>query len=303
MAKRKYLALATLLPHLASASPWLPEEGEYILISSGYIADKTSEKRLNAESKAYYTIEQEIQAMEAGRSQYSSSDKLTQEAVANRMNAIDGKIQNLRKLQSCASNYYPLRTLSQSIEYGINDKYSINFKAFSQLKENFVGMELSDTGFAIEPKIKLKQSEKYIISVQPAIGVNRDGLGKDYILGEMRLLFGRATKHKLGKAFNTLEIAPGFARKSFECHMDYTTGIETKSGMILTLQTYNSFRPKASKIYKQTSLEQLSIAKPIMISYDSHSKITLQVGYFHEFSISARKAITSGVQFSIWVQI
>lgn len=304
MAKRKYLALLTLLPRIASASPWLPSEGEYVFISSAYIADKTSIKHLKTESKAHYTIEQEIKALEADKHKYLDNTNLTPEAIANRMKAIDGRIQNLRNLQSRFSSYYPRRTLSQSLEYGINDRYSLNFKGFSQLKKNFIGKERSNIGFEAGLKIKLKQAEKYIVSMQPSVGIHRNGVGGDHMIGEVRLLLGRSTKHKMGKAFNTMEIAPGFAGKLFECHMDYTTGIETKRGTILTLQTYNSFRPKAHKIYKQTSLEQFSIAKPIMISnYDRLNKVTLQVGYFHEFSISARKAIISGVQFSIWMQI
>jgi hypothetical protein len=288
----------------AIASPWLPDEGRYLYISSGYIFDKTSIKTLKQESKIYYALEQDIVYLERKKKDYESDKNLTSEAKANRAKKIDDQIKNIRRIKDYFSNYYTRRTISQSVEYGVNPFYSFGAKVISQEKVNFLGHSRSNIGAALFQKIKLKQTDKYIASLQPLISIERDIYSLERASAELRLLLGKTKKHRFGKAFDTIEIAPGISKGAFECKIDYTTGLELKNGTILMLQTYNSFRPKANKVYRQTSLEQFSIAKPLELENHTNSKkVTLQLGYFKELSISARKTISSGFQLSLWVEV
>jgi hypothetical protein len=305
MAQGKYLVILLLLAHSIQASPWLPDEGRYIYIGSSYITGKASEKVSQKESKLYYQLEQDAVYLEKEKSKYLSDKNLTDQARANRIKEINDRIKNIKRLQDNFLNYYPKRTISHSIEYGVSRNYSFGAKITSNHKLNFLGHSRDNTGVALFQKIKLKQTDRYIVSLQPLVSVEREGVhSTEKVSGELRLLLGESKKHKLGKTFNTIEIAPGIARTTLQYSLNYTTGIEIKSGILLMLQTYNSFRPKVHKIYKQTSLEQFSIAKPIEIGNSANPcKVTLQLGYFQEFSVSARKSIASGIQFSIWAEI
>ncbi len=288
----------------ALASPWLPQKNQYQYITSAYFMDKKSIKTLKKESKVYYVAEQEIFALESTKEEYKNDPNLTKEAVQNRITEIDGRVKNLRRIQSYFSDYYSKTTASQYVEYGISDNSSMGAKVFYQTKGDFAGRHRDNIGFELFQKFKVWQNDKYTVSFQPLVGMHRDIFNNENIYGELWILGGKTKITKFGKTFDIVAIGAGASRQSPQYKAYYTKGLEMDNGIMLLLQTYNSFKPKVHKIYKQTSLEQFSVAKPAVVSiFSVQSKITMQIGYFQEFSISAKKSIGSGVQLSIWVEI
>jgi hypothetical protein len=194
--------------------------------------------------------------------------------------------------------------MSQSVEYGVNTNYSVFIKALLQKQKSFAKHVRSNFGFELATKIKIKQTAKYIVSLQPTMTIYQRFAAEDEVSGALGLLLGSAGKYKFGKTFHAVEFMPAISKNAWQCNLQYTSGIETQHGTVLMLQTDNSFRPKANKLYRQTSIERLSIAKPVHISnHAQHITMTLQLGYFNELSVSARRSLTSGVQCAIWIQI
>lgn len=294
-----------LQPTIVVASPWLPKKGEFKSTSSIYITDKPTLKAFAKESQVISVkINREIALLEQEKYIFSKDPRLTPEAKANRITMNNQKIHNLKMYQSYMRKYYPKRQYSQSLEYGVSDKYSLGFKIISTDERDFNNEHRSYDWFQLSQKIKIYQNAKYMISVQPSMMIYKSLDSMDDFAAEMRFLMGRVTKHKLGKVFNNVEIAHGVASGSQTIDLNYTIALETKRGNIIMLQSFNHFQPKADKFYQNTTLDQISIAKPvIMDNYGASKKFTLQVGYFNECSISARKIINRGLLVSIWAEM
>lgn len=294
-----------LAPLIVLASPWLPEKGRFKVSSSVYITDDAALKAFKNESEvSAVIINAEITRLNQERYAFNNDPKLTDEAKANRNRMIDQEIYNLETDQSYMRSHYPKRQFSQMLEYGVNDKYSLGFKVISTDEVNFLNKHRTYDWFQLFQKIKIYQNAKYMFSVQPAIMVYKSPGCSDDFAAEMRFLFGKVKKHKWGKTFNNIEFAHGVTGGSQIFDLNYTTALESKRGNILMFQSFNHFQPKADKIYQKTTLEQISIAKPFIIdNYGASKKVTLQAGYFYEFSISAAKLINRGLLISLWLEM
>lgn len=294
-----------LQPAIVRASPWLPKKGEYKSTGYLYITDKPTLKAFADESQAHdLFFNKKIALLERAKYTFNNDSRLTAEAKANRIIMIDQEIHNLKTDQSYMRKYYPKRQYSQMLEYGVSDKYSIGFKVISTDEKSFNNRYRNYNWAQLFQKIKIYQNAKYMLSVQPSMMIYKSPGHLDDFAAEMRFLVGKVTKHKLGKVFNNVEIAHGVASGSQTVDLNYTTALETKRGNIIMLQSFNHFQPKADKIYQSTTLDQISIAKPFIIdNYGAQKKITLQVGYFNEFSIRVRKIINRGLLVSIWAEM
>jgi hypothetical protein len=294
-----------LAPSIVLASPWLPEKGKFKVSSSIYITDDHALKSFQQESKVRAVIiNAAIARLNQERYVFNHDPKLTAEAKANRNQMIDQEIKNLKTDQSYMRLYYPKRQFSQMLEYGVNDKYSLGFKVISVDEVNFITKHRTYDWFQLFQKIKIYQNVKYMFSVQPSIMIYKSPGCVDDIAAEMRFLFGKVKKCKWGKTFNNIEFAHGVAGGSQVFDLNYTTALESKRGNILMFQSFNHFQPKANKMYQKTTLEQISIAKPFIIdNYGASKKITLQAGYFYEFSISAAKLMNRGLLIALWLEI
>ena len=294
-----------LEPSIVLTSPWLPEKGKFKASSSIYITDNEASKAFKEESKvSAVMINAAIARLNQERYHYNNDPNLTAEAKANRNKMIDQAIHNLKTDQSYMRRHYPKRQYSQMLEYGVNDKYSLGFKVISVDEVNFLNKHRTYDWFQLFQKIKIYQNRKYMLSVQPSIMVYKSPGCSDDFAAEMRFLFGKVKKHKWGKTFNNIEFAHGVAGGSQVFDLNYTTALESKRGNILMFQSFNHFQPKADRIYQKTTLEQISIAKPFIIdNYGVSKKITLQAGYFYEFSISSAKLINRGLLISLWLEM
>ncbi len=293
-----------LQPTIAFASPWLPKKGEYKSTSSLYITDKSDLKAFAGESEKYYRKMAKINNCNQEKYIVNKNKLLTAEAKANRIRELDQKIHNAQEDQKYLRKYYPKRQYLQELEYGVSDKYSLGFKVISTDEINFNNNHRMYNWFQLSQKIKIYQNAKYMISVQPAMMIYKSPNCEDDFAAEVRFLIGKITKHKLGKVFNNVEVAHGIAGGSQTVDLNYTSGLETKRGNIIMLQSFNHFQTEANNIYKNTALNQISIAKPFVIdNYGAQKKITLQVGYFNEVSISARRVINRGLLVSIWAKM
>jgi hypothetical protein len=305
MAKGKYLILIlNFYIHSTLASPWLPREGQFIHSISTDIIDQGALKLLQQESLLYYAIEQKIALVEQSKMRYLNDPNLTQEALEHRLKEVSDIKQNLKQIQGEYPSFYATKTTVQSLEYGASDKYSLSFKAISQSLENFLGKERSSNGFEASLKFKIRETKRYVVALEPVVAIYNKSAESDDLMLAMGLLFGEAKLYKFGKRFNAVELSYGIKRDSWIFRADYTSGIETKNGTLLMLQSYNTQRSMTHKVYAQTSREQFAIAKPIIMNNASKiSQMTLQAAYFHECSLSARKVITQGVQLSLWINL
>ncbi|MES2214606.1 MAG: hypothetical protein V4485_01105 [Pseudomonadota bacterium] len=286
------------------ASPWLPEVGQYTYITNFNFVDSVTIQRLKVESRTYYAFEQDILFLYGRRYEYENDDKLTPEAKAHRVQKVDEQILNTRRKQANVRKDYPLRFISQSVEYGICENHSLALKVISQMQNKFIHSSRENLGFELSHKTKLFETNKYIISLQPMFAAYKNSSSIDDVSGSLALLVGRTEKTKFGKTLNLASLAPGLSKDSWYFNIDYTTGLETKNGALILLQTYNRFRPKASKLYNQTSTEQFSLAKSLYLGSSANPvKATVQIGYFNELSIRAQRSLASGVQFAIWLQL
>lgn len=311
MVKKQYIipsiikiCLLLLTISNAYASPWLPEEGRFQYIIDFHTANTSSNKESIKNSKHYYLLEREIHELENLRTEYNNSKGLTNEAKNNRNIEINQKIHNIRRIQSFTEGYYPTKLLGQSIEYGVSNNVSLFCKIFNQTKRNFVGSQKKYSGFEIGPKFRIKKWGRNILSIQPTFGIHYKPGIKDQKFGQIKFLFGKYKYTTLGKTFDAIEIAPTLSKSSWECAIDYTTGLERENGLILMIQSSNKLRPKANKLYQKTSSLQFGVAKGILLSNDiKQNKITLQIGYLREFSVSARRSLMSGVKIAAWINI
>lgn len=287
------------------ADPWLPEKGRYKFCGSAYIASNAKYESLSEESKQYYYLEKFIVQLYDVRSNYQKDNNLTEQAKAHRIQDIDQIIASSKAEQRKLIKYYPKRIFSQRIEYGITERNSLGLNLIEGPEKTYIGRKRHFTGVQILHKTSLYRTQKRILSVQPSITIyqrEHDKEGEFY--AELRFLSGKVTKSKLGKTFHNIEISPAWSKDSLSFNLDYTVGLEGNSNIIFMLQSFNSFEPRATIVYKQRVINQISVAKPLLLdSICSNTKLTLQVGYFNEQSISARRSINEGMLVSLWLEI
>lgn len=299
------LPFVLLMPNISAADPWLPGEGKYKFCSSLYISSDKSYRSLNNESKTYYDMDLLIYRLNKIRDFYQNDPRLTSEAKIHRLQDIDQNIEQVKLAQSKSIKYHPRRIFSEMIEYGISDKHSAGLVLIHGPEKNYRGRKRSFTGMQIFQKTRLYSTRKRILSIQPSLTIYQredDKEGEEYV--ELRFLGGKVTKSKIGKVFHNIEIAPGWSKNALSFNLDYTIGLETKRNIIFMFQSFNFFEPRGTKIYNQRVISQISVAKPFFVdSVSGAKKITLQVGYFHEHSISAKRSINEGMLASLWLEI
>lgn len=290
---------------MVNADPWLPEKGKYKFCGTSYISSDKSYKLLSAESKAYYDMDILIMELYQERQFYQNNPKLTAEAKAHRAEDIDQAISQVKAAQEKLIKYYPKRIFSQRIEYGITDRNSVGLNFIEGPEKTYIGRKRKFTGVQIFHKTSLYQTKRRILSIQPSLTMyKRENDREGEFYAEIRFLGGKVTKAKLGKVFHNIEIGPGWSKDALSYNLDYTVGLETNSNIIFMLQSFNSFEPRSTRIYQQRVINQISVAKPFIIDNVSQDKkFTLQVGYFNEQSISARRNINEGILVSLWLEI
>lgn len=293
----------------ATAEAWLPEKDHFTFNASIDVVDELSLKNSRRISERYYEFQKAIDEtipeyyqeliMELG----NSNRQQIIDAKNNRLQDMREDIENAKKHQSNLEPYYQKRSIARSIEYGLTSNQSFGLKANYLIKENFNKDTVNGNDIEAFHKFKLYQDKKYIISVQSLIGKRKRYLKDKEQYGELRLMVGKTSKNKEGKIFYCTEIGyRQFNSSKSSIHLDNTIRIETKAGIILTAQALSTFSPKEPSVLRNRLLKKFSIGKIIKFRDDEYKRVTLQVGYFSEYSFAAKHDLYSGGLVSLSVE-
>ncbi len=341
MAKRKYLKpykftfLLLINLHASNifASAWLPKVGKYRYSISTSILDKRSHNFKRNKRELYLEIEQGLDSLhnDLENANQLSADPRNQ-AVAERDIAIIKK--DIAKLQAELADltfYQDHQLITSYIEYGATENCSLGIKGlhkqnkFVETKYTNAKATSYDKEAEIFAKFKLFQNQKYIVSVQPQIAIRNHSYNRSKTFQEIALLMGtsqeRTPKHRFDKVKETFcEVALSFGScLSRNCSGEnfYTAsiseGIKLPYGFMASNYTKYTFRKNAEEVYKKTIYNQMSIAKEFNLSTsklpfkaarerkNNNYKLTVQLGYFWDQSLTKKAYQISGSVFSVWI--
>jgi hypothetical protein len=291
------------------ASAWLIDSARYRYTSTIAIIDKNSKYIKQLRADLYLQTQQRLvylrNQLKLVNSQLARHYKLSEEIVA------------LEKIAKNLCSYQDEIITIATIEYGITNNQNLAIQLLYK-QNSFQGSKninyrsanrLTNSEISIFYKIKLLQNDKYIISVQPRISVNKNTAHQPQLAYELLLLSGISKNFRSASLFTQNSIGFGqdlnnsYSKRNYYC-FSTSEGIKFDNNILLTSFTQYSFRKNYGNIYSKTLYNQLSVAKEIKLSKPNNSSnndLTAQIGYFWDQSLINKNYKLSGVIFSLWI--
>ena len=342
MVKRKYLKFTIFLNLLfihtkIYGSAWLPEPKKYKIAFSYSHVDYKSEKEQLKRIEYYRQVDQSIdRLLSIEKELYQNKDKIIDQIKQNNhlkewykqqqiqmflldldaeILAIKNTIKEKTKILDDLSSYHNLLYAKTTVEYGVSKNLSLGIASSVDnqyfLSSKYTKAEKNSLEADIFVKLKLFQNKKYVISLQPKFYMEKAAGTRDQAFAEISLLTGKTYKSSLGEVF--IEGWIGFGKcVSYSCankhysHYSVSEGYKMPFGLMITNFTRYYFRKNYGEIYNRTVYNQFSIAKEVNFKMPNHNKITFQLGYFTDQSLSSqfkKYYNISGSVFSIWLDI
>jgi hypothetical protein len=321
MVKRKCLTLVLLVhyfykPASAYSSAWLHKPGTWAFYYNNEqsLNLNSSVKKIKRKiNESHEKIGGLIQEIEKKKAEIDKNTKLTPEAKTNRINYLNQVRERLLDEFNQLYISYPRTSSSTLIEYGAYDYLTIGARLYKEESSLPQGEKITQKGLDTFTRVKLMQDKKYVLSVQPKISfLQTNSHEKPIVSTEARVLLGINRKIKKYNIvhFNNFEFA--YKVSNFEPKEifigEITEGFRFKNGMYLLLQSFIENRSTKIRVFKSTAKGQFSIAKEFNFSRNffktrNQTKLTAQVGYFYNKSLSERIKLGEGVFFSLWLVI
>jgi hypothetical protein len=325
MVKRTCIILVFLLVILkinfAYSSAWLQKPGSWGLYY-------TSEHQINSiylknnkatENKNLQLIKTEIENTENAIEKVKKNPNLTPQGKHNRLKILY-EVRNLL-FEEFSQNYiyYPESHNSVLIEHGLNKYLTVGGRIHSDYSVRCFAHQqgnMSHDGMELFTRVKLIESKKRIVSIQPKIILSQvtEGLNQRLAFGtEVRLLTGINRKMKKYNINHFTNLEFGYSVNNLGGNevfiSEFTQGLKFKHDWYLIIQNFLEKRPNLKNAYRDTLKEQISIAKSFKtgrnrdLQRSLSSEVTFQLGYFVQYSLAHERMLAEGIVFSLWLQM
>jgi hypothetical protein len=281
------------------ASAWLLEEGRYRYSCTANSVDKKSiaERKKREAIARYLSIEQ------AAASEYIQKIK----PHSQKHKIITTYSQALKKLISELTAYQDNGLIECGVEYGISDNQNFGIHLLYQ-QNKFKTKETLNRETSVFYKLRLLHDNAFVVSIQPKILINKDQGCSENFFAEVSLLSGLSHDISWASIFNQNVLSfghyinyQGYKKRYY--NFSISEGIKFKNNWMLVNFTKYNAKQGYGYIYEKSIYEQLSIAKIINIDNIRKNSLTVQLGYFWDYSLINKKYKVSGVTFSIWLDI
>lgn len=307
MVQRQYLAiLCVFISGVASASPWLPEEGKYQYYN---FYEKTNAVNHKVFSDLYLSEQQLFIVrleMQQEISKVSKNTRVPDQYIKARIGALQKDIHGLNARLSNLSqaNYYHPSSNSMALEYGYNEKYSGGIKyhhssvaSYGQSRDQYDEIEVFG-------KVALVKKDSYIMSIQPKISASKKThLGFGFLVGKA-LVLGDLRNTEV-KFLDNVEIFIDDLRQINKYKLNNTMGFELGRKVWFLYDVNYSEVRKVSKANMLKSLRhKISIACKVG---NGDLAPVLQTSYFKDYWIvktshySGMFKVGDGIGFGVWM--
>lgn len=306
------LLLAVSSP-LCLASSWLIPAGHYKAFSTFSTIDKKSAKLKSIHGEAYLDLQ--YQLLELSKERQLLQDQIDNNrgiATNNQkrlLREIDQEISALKQASSEEKAYQDKETINFTVEYGLDDDINLGSKIGYKQEKFASSLGRSNPIISREVdiffKYKLLKQDKFIMTVQPKIYLDRYARQKESWFSEIGLMLGYSFNNNI---FCDTGI---FFASCFTSRCDtknivgisFAEGLKLNNGFALYNFTKYYVRKTDNTIYRRSVYEQILFAKEIELGDLNHNYFTLAAGYYFDQSLTDSSFKLSGPIISLWLEL